>query len=1333
MSESFDPYRAWLGIPPEEQPPNHYRLLGVQPLEEDPEVIAAAADRRVGNLHASQTGEHAELARRLLDEIAYAKACLLNPARKAAYDEGLRESLAAREGITRASAEAERGRTERFLGVLQERDLLPADLLEGLHRQVTQSQKPVPAEAVAKRLIEAGHLTPALAERLLAAGSEGVSPPAAPPPKKPGDEPRPTPPQASDDDLQLVPVDDGPGGRVRRAAPKPAPPEEKPGRELGPASPQASDDDLQLVPVDDRPGGRVRRAGVRPSPQQPAGPPVQKTAERPPQPPAGAAPGPLVEEEFARPQAGGAGAAGVGPLDGLMADALAAGGPLMVAPRRTLWRRLFSPRRYPGPPAGGFPASGHPANVWDSPLLLVGGGILLTLLLLLIGLVFALSRQTGDEALRLANEDYRNGSYSQAISKYNQYLQKFSNHSGVSLARVNCGLAQLRQATPKGTRDWSAALQVADEVLGEIATEREFKRAEGDLSAILLTIAQGLAAQAQQKPAPALVEQTKQALALMRKYVPPSLLRVKEISEIEASLALTEHEIARGARLAEAIAAMQQQVAQGDMQRAYAIRKALLKDYPLLADNDQLRQALIGVSAAQQKAVQIVQKRQAAETGEPASPLLADVALARRTTAASAPDAAGQVVFALAGGAAYGLDAASGKVLWRRFVGFDGNGARPSFPPTPISPEPGSDVLLVDAVRNELLRVEAASGRLRWRHALGEPLDAHPVIAAGEILVATRSKRLVRIDAADGSSSGYVQLPQGLRVAPAVDLRRQLIFQVADHSNLFVLAFADGRCQRVVYLGHELGGITAPPAVVGRFLLIAENDRARDSVVHVLAIEEGEKGLSLSRVQQVRLSGHVDVPPAVDAQKGRALVATDLGAVYLFELSGTDAKQPLRAVAEAAPAGDERLVRFCLLQADYVWIAGAGLTQYSIDLSRRRLAPKWTGDQAGAAQQPLVTIGGTIFHVRRKQAVPGVFVSAVGMGEHPGGTQPLWETHLAAPLAGEPIADPAGGKITAVSSVAGIYRVEAAGLKGQKVLDQPDVVLQGSQLRQPVGQVIPLGDGLLAMTAGEGSDQIAVFDPQAESKQLRWLKLPDVLACPPIAWAGGLLAPCKIGQVFLLDARSGNNQTEPFQPRLEGGVELPWRMPADAGKYGAVLADGRTGLYRVQIEPQPKPHLEARDRHTLSQPVVSPVAVVGDVAYAVDTDGALAVFKLPELGRIQRSGQPLGGRCVWGPRRVGGCVMLSTDDDRLLCLDGTGELRWRVQLPYGPLAGAPLEAGEQYILAAIGGVVWRVEASTGKELGKIDTGRPLGTGPVPLGEQLLLGGRDGSLLEIERP
>jgi hypothetical protein len=28
MPEAFDPYHKWLAIPPEEQPPHHYRLWG---------------------------------------------------------------------------------------------------------------------------------------------------------------------------------------------------------------------------------------------------------------------------------------------------------------------------------------------------------------------------------------------------------------------------------------------------------------------------------------------------------------------------------------------------------------------------------------------------------------------------------------------------------------------------------------------------------------------------------------------------------------------------------------------------------------------------------------------------------------------------------------------------------------------------------------------------------------------------------------------------------------------------------------------------------------------------------------------------------------------------------------------------------------------------------------------------------------------------------------------------------------------------------------------------------------------------------------------------------
>ena len=95
MSEPFDPYYKWLGIPPAEQPPNHYRLLGLNLFETDLEVISNAADQRMVHLRVYQTGKQSATSQRLLNEISTARVTLLDAARKAAYDESLRAALAA--------------------------------------------------------------------------------------------------------------------------------------------------------------------------------------------------------------------------------------------------------------------------------------------------------------------------------------------------------------------------------------------------------------------------------------------------------------------------------------------------------------------------------------------------------------------------------------------------------------------------------------------------------------------------------------------------------------------------------------------------------------------------------------------------------------------------------------------------------------------------------------------------------------------------------------------------------------------------------------------------------------------------------------------------------------------------------------------------------------------------------------------------------------------------------------------------------------------------------------------------------------------------------------
>jgi hypothetical protein len=104
MPAAFDPYDEWLDISPEEQPADHYRLLGLARFETDAARIAAAADERMARLRTFQTGPRGAYTQKLLNELAAARVTLLDAAGKAAYDGKLAASLSQLEAARRAQA-----------------------------------------------------------------------------------------------------------------------------------------------------------------------------------------------------------------------------------------------------------------------------------------------------------------------------------------------------------------------------------------------------------------------------------------------------------------------------------------------------------------------------------------------------------------------------------------------------------------------------------------------------------------------------------------------------------------------------------------------------------------------------------------------------------------------------------------------------------------------------------------------------------------------------------------------------------------------------------------------------------------------------------------------------------------------------------------------------------------------------------------------------------------------------------------------------------------------------------------------------------------------------
>ncbi|MBW8886102.1 MAG: hypothetical protein JF612_15310, partial [Planctomycetia bacterium] len=123
-------------------------------------------------------------------------------------------------------------------------------------------------------------------------------------------------------------------------------------------------------------------------------------------------------------------------------------------------------------------------NVWDSPLMLIGGGALGVIFVVFALLFYALTRGSAAELFAKAEEEYRGGSYSNAIGIYEQFIKQYPDDPSAGLARVRRGMATLRQVTDDG-KNPRLGLETAHQVLPEIEKEEQFGEARSELATIL--------------------------------------------------------------------------------------------------------------------------------------------------------------------------------------------------------------------------------------------------------------------------------------------------------------------------------------------------------------------------------------------------------------------------------------------------------------------------------------------------------------------------------------------------------------------------------------------------------------------------------------------------------------------------------------------------------------------------------------------------------------------------------------------------------------------------------------------------------------------------------
>ena len=320
-------------------------------------------------------------------------------------------------------------------------------------------------------------------------------------------------------------------------------------------------------------------------------------------------------------------------------------------------------------------------------------------------------------------------------------------------------MAQLLPAV-SGTPDWSQAYALAAQDVPEMAAQAGYDTVLGELAGILPKIAEGMAQRADREPTAGNLHDAAGALELARKYLPGKLRPWDRLARVELALGLAERKAAAGGQLQQAVAAINDSAKAGKLAEGLAARRHLLRQFPAFKNDAELAAAMANLAEA---AKGLVKKTDKVAPRAPAAQMVmqSSVALVQYLKADAADAAGSEAVCVVADGVAYGIQGATGKVLWHRFVGFGPSGQDASGVPNADTSE-GRPVLL-DWSRGELLRVEAVSGNALWRYVLPDAPVAQPSSVGDRVWVPMRSGRLALVESGAGQGVALVELGQPLR------------------------------------------------------------------------------------------------------------------------------------------------------------------------------------------------------------------------------------------------------------------------------------------------------------------------------------------------------------------------------------------------------------------------------------------------------------------------------------------------------------------------------------------------------------------------------------------
>ena len=334
-------------------------------------------------------------------------------------------------------------------------------------------------------------------------------------------------------------------------------------------------------------------------------------------------------------------------------------------------------------------------------------------------------------------------------------------------------------------------------------------------------------------------------------------------------------------------------------------------------------------------------------------------------------------------------------------------------------------------------------------------------------------------------------------------------------------------------------------------------------------------------------------------------------------------------------------------------------------------------------------------------------------------------------------------QLVAISAAGDLYNVTIGA--GRGVLSPTQSARKANDTYR-FNHTLELGDGRVALF-DEVNGQGVIYDPKAGQLQRTTYRMGgDAAACSPVAFRDGVLVPMRGGEIAVFNPASGTPQYSAYHPKLGPGEAVQWSRPAlvKNGKQ-FVIANDRNEVYQILVKSGKQPFLQSSLPLELDAAVGDRLAALEDAVFGVlrrPTGDVVVTINARNKLEVAKTEFPLKGRVVWGPEKVGNTILVVSNQEGLMCFDGTedptrldasGSLRWKSEVKYGPLAGPPAQVGEDFVAASVRGVVWRIQGADGVETGKVDVGYRLSGSPVAFGGKIVVSAADGTLHMIDAP